>query len=165
MHPKALAALNTLTLLALAPLALAQSSSSLNTKTSTDMAGMSMAGMSMDSTASATSGAAVVTMMWDNPPSGTAQATAASGTMEAGMMMSDGTMEAGMTMSDGTVMTGTDMSMSGMMMTGTAMAGMEGMNMSSAGRLEVIGGKGGMMSVGMLVISLGAGAGFVLGML
>ncbi|KAJ4989685.1 hypothetical protein SVAN01_04902 [Stagonosporopsis vannaccii] len=131
------------TLLAAAPLALAQS------------------GMTTAPSATPTaSGAPVVTMMWDNEP--TAGAGPSSGSsMAAGM--SGMSMGAGavMTMSNGEVMTGMS-GMSGMMSTATGTA-MAGMNMTgSAGRLELAPGA---MGVGWVVISIGAGVGFLAGLL
>ncbi|KAF2127562.1 hypothetical protein P153DRAFT_368168 [Dothidotthia symphoricarpi CBS 119687] len=150
MHLKALATMNTLTLVVLAPFAIAQSSSSETTKTS-----VNTSGTSVGSVASATSSAAVVTMMWNNSPTDTTPNTAPA---------TSGSTEAGMTMSDGSVMTGTDMSMSSTT-TGTALAGMAGMNMSSAGRVDIPGVRNGMAGIGMIVVSLGAGVGLVFGML
>ncbi|KAF1927020.1 uncharacterized protein M421DRAFT_422260 [Didymella exigua CBS 183.55] len=122
--------------LASAPLALAQS-------------GMT----SMPSATSTASGAKVITMMWDNEA--TAAAAAASGSsMAAGM--SGMSMGMSMSMSTGKVKSGMSMATA----TGTAMAGM---NMTgSAGRMEM---SSGAMGVGWVVVSIGAGVGFLAGML
>ncbi|KAJ8109925.1 hypothetical protein OPT61_g7096 [Boeremia exigua] len=136
MHSKIFAA----TVLAAAPLALAQS------------------GMTTAPSATPTkSGAPVITMMWDNEPT-TGAAAASGSSMAAGMSgMSMGQV---MTMSNGQVMSGMS-GMSGMTTaTGTAMAGM---NMTgSAGRLESAPGA---LGIGWVVISLGAGIGFLAGAL
>jgi len=141
------------TLLAAAPLALAQSRMTTAPSATPTPSGSS---------------APVITMMWDNEP--TAGATPGSGSsMGAGMSgMSMGagavmTMSNGevMTMSNGEVMTGMS-GMSGMRSTATGSA-MAGMSMSgAAGRLEVAPGA---MGVGWVFVSLGAGVGFLAGLL
>lgn len=141
MHSKIFAA----AVLASAPLALAQSGVT-----------------SKPSATPTSSGAKVVTMMWDNEPT-TAAAMASGSSMAAGMSgMSGMSMESSMTMSNGKAM-GSMSGMSGMSMstaTGTARAGM---NMTgSAGRLEM---SHGAMGAGWVVISIGAGVGFLAGML
>lgn len=139
MHSKVFAA----TVLAIAPMALAQS------------------GMTSKPSATATaSGAEVVTMMWDNEPTAAA-AVAASGSSMANDM-SGMSMDASMTMSNGEVMSGMS-GMSGMSMTTATGTAMAGMNMTgSAGRMELMPGA---MGAGWLVISFGAGIGFLAGML
>lgn len=136
MHFSTLAA----TLLAAAPLALAQSSVTKAPSSTSSASGM------------------VVTMMWDNSP--TAGAAATSGASKAA-----GKAEASMTMSDGKVMSAmSGMSgMSGMSMTTATGTAMAGMNMTgAAGRTELAPGA---MGVGWIVISLGAGVGFLAGAL
>lgn len=106
--------------------------------------------------------AEVVTMMWDNEPTAAA-AAASSSSMAAGM--SGMSMDASMTMSNGEVMSGmSGMSgMSSMSMTTATGTAMAGMNMTgSAGRMEM---SPGAMGVGWVVISIGAGIGFLAGML
>lgn len=95
-------------------------------------------------------------MEWNTEPV-TAQATSTS-------MTSSGTMDAMMTMSDGSVMSmPPGMAMSGMPgMSGTG-AAMDGMDMTGpASKIEAMGGAWGM---GMGLVCLGAGAGFLAGML
>jgi hypothetical protein len=128
------------TLLAAAPLALAQSS-----VTKAPSATSSASGM-------------VVTMMWDNSPTAGAVATS-------GASKEAGKAAASMTMSDGKVMSAmSQMSgMSGMSMTTATGTAMAGMNMTgAAGRTELAPGA---MGVGWIVISLGAGVGFLAGAL
>ena len=131
------------TLLAAAPLTLAQSS-----VTKAPSATSSASGM-------------VVTMMWDNSPTAGAAATS-------GASKEAGKAAASMTMSDGKVMSAmskmSGMSgMSGMSMTTATGTAMAGMNMTgAAGRTELAPGA---MGVGWIVISLGAGVGFLAGAL
>ncbi|KAH6629566.1 hypothetical protein C7974DRAFT_394719 [Boeremia exigua] len=129
----------TVVALAAAPLALAQS-------------GMSRMTSAPSATPSASG--AVVTMMWDNSP------TASATSMGAGMSgMSAGQV---MTMSNGQVMT-MSKGMSGMSMTTATGTAMAGMSMSgSAGRRELASGA---VGAGWVVISLGAGIGFLAGLL
>jgi hypothetical protein len=132
--------------MAFAPLALAQS------------------GMTSKPSATPTaSGAEVVTMMWDNEPTAAAAVAASGSSMASGMAgMGDMSMDASMTMSNGEVMTGMS-GMSGMSMTTATGTAMAGMNMTgSAGRVELIPGA---MGAGWIVISFGAGIGFLAGML
>lgn len=145
MHSKVFA----VTVLALASTAVAQS------------------GMTAKPSATASaSGAEIVTMMWDNEPTAAA-AVAASGSSMASDM-SGMSMDASMTMSNGDVMSGmSSMSgmsgMSGMSMTTATGTAMAGMNMTgSAGRTELVSGA---MGAGWVLISLGAGVGFLAGML
>jgi hypothetical protein len=155
MHAKALAALNVLTLLAFAPAALAQS-------------GRKSSALTTATPVAAAAAEEVVTMMWDNLPTSAAGGDARKGktdmsmsmdsamSMETGMDMS---METGMDMSMGSEMTKTGMSVSGQaaMATGTAM---EGMSMSgSASKMDAH------IGVGWVVVSFGAGVGFLAGML
>ncbi|KAJ4335678.1 hypothetical protein N0V87_005936 [Didymella glomerata] len=132
--------------LASAPLALAQS-------------GMT----SKPSATSTASGAKVVTMMWDNEPTAAAAAAASGSSMTSGI--SGMSMGASMTMSNGKAtskMSGMS-GMSGMSMTTATGTAMAGMNMTgSAGRMEM---SPGAMGVGWVVISLGAGIGFLAGAL
>ena len=100
----------------------------------------------------------VVTMMWDNSPTAGAAATS-------GASKEAGKAAASMTMSDGKVMSAmSGMSgMSGMSMTTATGTAMAGMNMTgAAGRTELAPGA---MGVGWIVISLGAGVGFLAGAL
>lgn len=127
--------------LASAPLALAQS-------------GMT----SKPSATSTASKAEVVTMMWDNEPTAAAAASGSSMASD----MSRMSMDASMTMSNGEVMSKMS-GMSGMSMTTATGTAMAGMNMTgSAGRTEL---SPGAMGVGWVVISLGAGIGFLAGAL
>lgn len=141
MHPKPLPALNTLTLIALAPLALAQS------------------GLTSKPSATATaSNTEAVTMMWDNQPTAAAVVAVSDSSMASDMSgMSMDTM----TMSNGEVMSGMSMSMTrSASATGTAMAGM---NMTgSAGRTDLMPGA---IGAGWVVVGLGAGIGFLAGTL
>ena len=131
------------TVLALAPVALAQS------------------GITSEPSATPTaSGAEVVTMMWDNEPTNAAAVAASDSSMAADM--SGMSMDASMTMPNGEVMSGMS-GMSGMSMTAATGTAMAGMNMTgSAGRMELASGA---MGVGWVVISLGAGIGFLAGTL
>lgn len=139
MHSKVFAA----TILALASTAVAQS------------------GMTAKPSATASaSGAEIVTMMWDNEPTAAAAAAASGSSMASDM--SGMSMDASMTMSNGEVMSGMS-GMSGMSMTTATGTAMAGMNMTgSAGRTELASGA---MGAGWVLISLGAGVGFLAGML
>ncbi|KAJ4377103.1 hypothetical protein N0V86_006544 [Didymella sp. IMI 355093] len=143
MHFKVFAA----AVLASAPLALAQS-------------GMT----SKPSAAPTASTAEVVTMMWDNEPTPAAAAAAAAAASGSSMAadMSGMSMGASMTMSDGKVMSGMS-GMSGMSMTTATGTAMAGMNMTgSAGKMDM---SPGAMGLGWVVISIGAGIGFLAGTL
>jgi hypothetical protein len=145
MHAKALAALNVLTLLAFAPTALAQSgrkSSALTTATPT----------------AAAAAGEVVTMMWDNLPTSAAGDDSRKGKTDTTMSMdSEMSMETGMSMSMGSEMTKTGVSGQAAMATGTAM---EGMTMSaSASKSDAH------IGVGWVIVSFGAGVGFLAGMM
>lgn len=127
------------TILAAAPLALAQ-------------ADMTRA----PSATPAASGTNVITMMWDNEP--TSGAAAASGSTKAKGMSG---MSASMTMSNGMPMSGMS-GMSGMSMTTATGTAMAGMNMTgSAARMNLASGA---MGMGWIVVSVGAGVGFLAGL-
>ncbi|KAF3052357.1 hypothetical protein E8E11_010701 [Didymella keratinophila] len=119
---------------------------------------LAQSGMTSKPSATATASAAeVVTMMWDNEPTAAAAVAASGSSMASGM--SGMSMDASMTMSNGEVMS----KMSGMSMTSATGTAMAGMNMTgSAGRMEM---SPGAMGVGWVVISLGAGIGFLAGAL
>jgi hypothetical protein len=147
MHAKALAALNVLTLLAFAPAALAQS-------------GRKSSALTTATPVAAAAAEEVVTMMWDNLPTSAAGGDARKGKTDMSMSMDSAmSMETGMDMSMGSEMTKTGTSVSGQaaMATGTAM---EGMSMSgSASKMDAH------IGVGWVVVSFGAGVGFLAGML
>lgn len=98
--------------------------------------------------------------MWDNEPTAAAAVGASGSSMASGK--SGMLMDASMTMSNGQVMSKMS-GMSGMSMTTATGTAMAGMNMTgSAGRMEM---SPGAMGVGWVVISIGAGIGFLAGAL
>lgn len=120
---------------------------------------LAQSGMTSKPTATSTaSKAEVVTMMWDNEP--TAAAAASASSLASGM--SRMSMAASMTMSNGEVMSKMS-GMSGKSMTTATGTAMAGMNMTgTAGRMEL---SPSAMGVGWVVISVGAGIGFLAGAL